>query len=87
MRSHLIFTQNDQDYLAEKAQMLDNHITHASKIAFLKVQSLKFAIRTPEVGFEYLQSVKEMVKTSLLANVPNTHVLSEEGFYFAPLEN
>ena len=87
MRSHLIFTQNDQDYLAEKSQMLDNHTTHACKIAFLKVQSLKFALKTPEVGFDYLKSVREMVQTSLLSYIPNTYVLSEEGYYFTAIEN
>ena len=87
MKSRLIYTQNDQDYLAEKFQLLENHLTHASKIALLKIQSWKFAVRTPEVGVSYLHSVEDMVRHSLLSYVPPSHILCEEGFYFSPIEN
>ena len=79
--------QNDQDYLAEKFRLLENHTVHASKIAILKIQSWKFALKTPEVGARYQQAAEEMVRESLLCFIPNEHVLSEEGFYFAALEN
>jgi hypothetical protein len=87
MKSRLIYTQNDQDYLAEKHQMLENHISHASKIALLKIQSWKFAVQTPEVGTGYLQSVEDMLRNSLLSYVPPAHILCEEGYYFTPNEN
>ena len=79
--------QNDQDYLAEKFMILEYHITHASKIALLKIQSWKFAMRTPEVGKKYQDAAEEMVRKSLLCFIPNSYVLSEEGYYFRPSEN
>ncbi|MFT3823516.1 MAG: hypothetical protein QM731_06325 [Chitinophagaceae bacterium] len=79
--------QNDQDYLAGKYLMLENHIIHSSKIALLKIQSWKFAMKTPEVGKQYQQAAEDMVRLSLLRYVPNTHILSEEGYYFYPVEN
>ena len=81
------FVQNDQDYLAGKYQLMENHIQHASKIAYLKIQSWKFAMRTPEVGSGYQRSVEDMLRQSLLAFVPNSHILSEECYYFACLAN
>lgn len=81
------YIQNDQDYLAEKFQLLENHIVHASKIALLKIQSWKFAMRTPEVGTSYQEAAEAMVRDSLLSVVPNSHVLSEEGYYISPVEN
>lgn len=81
------YIQNDQDYLAEKFLLLENHIVHASKIALLKIQSWKFAMRTPEVGTTYQLAAEAMVRDSLLAVVPNTHILSEEGYYLGRVEN
>lgn len=81
------YIQNDQDYLAEKFLLLENHIVHASKIALLKIQSWKFAMRTPEVGTTYQLAAETMVRDSLLAVVPNSHILSEEGFYLSQVEN
>jgi hypothetical protein len=81
------FTQNDQDYLAERFQILENHIVHSSKIALLKIQSWKFAMRTPEVGSNYQQAAEAMVRDSLLSIVPNSFVLCEEGYYLSPTEN
>lgn len=79
--------QNNQDYLAEKFQLMENYITDASKIALLKVRSWKFAMDNPEVGTTYQKAAEDMVKQSLLNFIPNTHVLSEEGYYFASIEN
>lgn len=81
------YIQNDQDYLAEKFLLQDNHIVHASKIALLKIQSWKFATRTPEVGNSYRQAAEDMVRASLLAEVPNTFILSEEGYFLGEIEN
>lgn len=81
------YIQNEQDYLAEKFMILEYHITHASKIALLKIQSWKFAMKTPEVGARYQKAAEDMVKQSLLSFVSNSHVLSEEGFYFRPIAN
>lgn len=82
-----LYIQNDQDYLAEKFQLLENHIMHASKIALLKIQSWKFAMRTPEVGCSYQQAAEQMVRESLLRFIPNSHVLSEEGYYLGHTDN
>ncbi len=79
--------QNDQDLIAEKFRLADNHIRHASKVAILKIQSLKYALNNPEVGALYAAAAKEMVRESLLNTVPNAQVLCEEGFFFEAIEN
>jgi hypothetical protein len=81
------YIQNDQDYLAEKFMIMEYHVTHASKIALLKIQSWKFAMKTPEVGTRYQRAAEDMVRQSLLSYVPSSHVLCEEGFYFRPVSN
>jgi hypothetical protein len=62
-------------------------LIHASKIAILKIQSWKFALKTPEVGTRYQMAAEEMVRESLLCYISNDHILSEEGYYFGALEN
>ncbi|HEX4849331.1 MAG TPA: hypothetical protein VFV08_00930 [Puia sp.] len=79
--------QNQQDRLAELFRQRDNQIAQESKVAFLKIQSWQFAVRTPEIGQSYLKEAATMIKQSLLSFVPNTFVLSEEGFYVDALEN
>ncbi|PWT76332.1 MAG: hypothetical protein C5B59_06860 [Bacteroidetes bacterium] len=79
--------QNQQDRLAELFRQQDNQIAQESKVAFLKIQSWQFAMRTPEIGQSYLKEAATMIKQSLLSFVPNTFVLSEEGFYVDAIEN
>ena len=78
---------NDQDYLAAKFHINDINITQASHLAFLKIQSYKFAMRTPTVGAIYQRETKDMVVQSFFNFVPNSFVLSEESFYYSPIEN
>ena len=87
MKPRLTFVSNDQDFLAEKFRITDNHLTSASKIAMLKIQSWKFAMKTPEIGPTYLQSVEDIIRNSFFAYIPPSHILSEEKFFFTPLEN
>lgn len=87
MKPRLVFTSNDQDYLAEKFRIADSHLTSASKIAMLKIQSWKFAVRTPEIGHSYLESVEEIIRNSFFSFIPASHILSEEAYYFSPIEN
>ncbi len=79
--------QNQQDRLAEIFRQRDNQIIQESTVAFLKIQSWQFAVRTPEIGQSYLKEAATMIKQSLLSFVPNTFVLSEEGYYLDPMEN
>ena len=79
--------QNQQDRLAETFRQRDNQIIQESKVAFLKIQSWQFAMRTPEIGQSYLKEAASMIKQSLLSFVPNTFVLSEEGYYIDQIEN
>jgi hypothetical protein len=44
-------------------------------------------MKTPEVGAHYQQEATDMVKKSLLSFVPNSFVLSEEGYYYKPMSN
>jgi len=78
------FIQNDQDYLAAKFHISESHVTQASHLAFLKIQSWKFAMRTPLVGRRYKREAEEMMKQSFMTFVTCNYVLSEEGFYFNP---
>lgn len=82
-----LLLKNDQDYLAERFLLLEGQTNDQSKIALLKVRSLKFSQMHPEVGAEYLRGVKEVLSNSLLQFVPNSYVLSEEGYYFSVTEN
>jgi hypothetical protein len=79
--------ENTQYQLAKQFIQIDNQIKQESKIAFLKVQSWHFAVNTPEIGKAYLSEAASMINKSLLCFVPNTFVLSEEGYYLCPAEN
>ncbi len=79
--------ENTQHYLAKKFIQTDNQLIQESKIAYLKVQSWQFAVKTPEIGKVYLTEAAAMIKRSLLCFVPNSFVLSEEGYYCYPVEN
>ena len=79
--------QNEQDSLAEKFRQHENQVIQECKVALLKIQSWQFAARTPEIGQSYLKEAAIMIQQSLLSFVPNSYVLSEEGFYLGPIEN
>lgn len=79
------FMENEQDYLAAKFHINDSHIAQASHLAFLKIQSWKFALRTPAIGKRYRQEAQDLINKSFCSYVPNSFVLSEEGYYFCPL--
>lgn len=81
------YTRNNQNYLAEEFQRFETYLLQESRIALLKIQSWQFAMKTPEVGQHYQQEATDMVKKSLLSFVPNSFVLSEEGYYYKPLSN
>jgi hypothetical protein len=81
------YIENHQDRLAEICRQMDNQITQESKVAFLKIQSWQFAVRTPEIGAAYLREAASMITQSLLSFVPNSFVLSEEGYYLNSIEN
>jgi hypothetical protein len=78
---------NQQDRVAEQFRQRENYIVQESRVALLKIQSLQFALRTPEVGLHYQREAEEMIRQSLLSFVPNSFVLSEVWYYFGPVEN
>jgi predicted transcriptional regulator len=79
--------RNNQDHLAEEYRRTESYLAQESRIALLKIQSWQFAMKTPEVGLHYQQEAAAMVKQSLLCFVPNSFVLSEEGYYFSAINN
>ncbi len=79
------YLENEQDYLAAKFHISDSHIRQASHLAFLKIQSWKFALRTPLISERYREEARELINKSFCSFVPNSFVLSEEGYYFSPL--
>src|SRR5215213_6665588 len=72
------FMENEQDYLAARFHINDSHITQASHLAFLKIQSWKFALRTPTIGKRYREEAQDLINKSFCSFVPNSFVLSEE---------
>jgi hypothetical protein len=79
------FLQNEQDFLAARFHINDSHITQASHLAFLKIQSWKFAMRTPSIGKRYREEASELIVKSFCTFVPNKHILSREGYFSTPL--
>ena len=78
------YLQNDQDYLAAKFHINESHVSQASHLAFLKIQSWKFAMRTPLVGRRYKKEAEEMMKQSFFSFVSSTFILKEEGYFENP---
>jgi hypothetical protein len=87
MNKRILFLSNDQDYLAEKFRINDHHLISVSKIALLKIQSWKFASKTPEIGSQYLSSIEEIIRNSFFCYVTPDHVLHEESFFCSPMDN
>ena len=81
------YAQKTQHHLAKQLIRLDNQLTQESKIAYLKVQSWQFAVNTPEIGKAYLMEAASMINKAFLCFVPNSFVLSEEGYYYDSIEN
>ncbi len=87
MNSRLIHTKNECGYLAEKFKMQENHQVSTSKIALLKIQSWKFAAKTPEIGANYLHSIEDIIRRSFFEYIPAAHVLCSEAYFTAPKDN
>ena len=79
--------ENAQQALAEQAYIIDFHITRASKLAFMRIQSWKMAATTPGVAKDFLKETETFLQQTFFSSVPNTYILSEEGFYFSQTEN
>ena len=79
------FADNEQDHLAARFHIEENHLIQASHLAFLKIQSWRFALTTPMVGKRYRREAADMLDKAFFNYIHNTHILSEEGFYFTPL--
>lgn len=75
------FTQNQQDYLAARFHIDETQITQASHLAFLKIQSWKFALKTPSVGTRFKDEAAEMLQQSFFVFTKNMEVLQHEGFF------
>lgn len=78
---------NQQDYLAEKFRYMDDHIQQMSRLALLKLQSLHMVRNNRLLDQNKKMEMEDFVQTTLLNMVPNSYVLSEEGFYFSELYN
>lgn len=83
--SNHIYTENQQDYLAAKFHIDETHVTQASHLAFLKIQSWKFALRTPSIGNRFKDEAAEMLDQSFFLFQSNFDILEQEGFASSPL--
>lgn len=79
--------QNEQHALAEQVYISEFYINRASKLAHMRIQSWKMAITTPGIAKEYISEVKQYIEQSFFSLVPNSFILSEEGFYFTHMNN
>jgi hypothetical protein len=79
--------QNQQDYLAEKFRYTEDHIQQMSRLALLKLQSLQMVRRNRLLDDRKKLEMEDFVQSTLLNLVPNSYVLSEEGFYFTNVYN
>jgi hypothetical protein len=78
---------NQQDYLAEKFRYMEDHIQQMSRLALLKLQSLHMVRNNLLLDRSKKIEMEEFVQSTLLNMVPNSYVLSEEGFYFSDVCN
>ena len=78
---------NQQDYLAEKFRYMEDHIQQMSRLALLKLQSLHMVRNNRLMDLSKKMEMEEFVQSTLLNVVPNSYVLSEEGFYFSDVYN
>jgi hypothetical protein len=85
MNNFILFSQ--QSYLAEKFRHNEDHIQQMSRMALLKLQSLQMVRQSKYLPEERKFEMEDFVQQTLLNLVPNNHVLSEEGFYFAENNN
>lgn len=80
-------SEDQQDYLAETFRQQDYRLAQECKIAYLKIQSWQFVLRTPDLGAIYRHAASKMIHESLLSFVPNTFVLNEVGYYLNVTNN
>lgn len=73
-------TENQQDYLAAKFHIDETHVVQASHLAFLKIQSWKFALRTPSIGARFRDEAAEMLHQSFFLFQNNADILEHESF-------
>ncbi len=78
--NNYLYTENQQDYLAAKFHINETHVLQASHLAFLKIQSWKFALRTPSIGARFRDEAAEMLNQSFFLFQPNMDILEHEGF-------
>ena len=79
------FTDNQQDFIAARLHIEETHISQACHLAFLKIQSWKFALNTSSVGKRFRNEAAEMLDQSFFQFVPNEDLLNKEGYYEQPL--
>jgi len=78
---------NQQDYLAERFRYIEEHVNQMSRLALLKLQSLQMVRRNTLIDMSVKKEMEEFVQSTLLNLVPNSFVLSEEGYYFSATHN
>ncbi len=81
MNEQLYF--NDQAHIAEKFQLIQEHLQDTSKMAVLKIRNWKLVEHLPETSQRYQKHMHQ----TLFNIVPNEFILCEVGYYFSPLNN
>jgi hypothetical protein len=81
MNEQLYF--NDQAHIAEKFQMIEDHLSDTSKMAVLKIRNWKLVEHLPETSLRYQKHMQQ----TLFNVVPNEFILCEVGYHFSPVNN
>jgi hypothetical protein len=81
MQEQLYF--NDQAHIAEKFQLMEDHLNDASKMAVLKIRNWKLVEHLPETSLRYQKHMQQ----TLFNVVPNELILCEAGYHFSPIHN
>jgi hypothetical protein len=81
MNEQLYF--NDQAHIAEKFQMIEDHLSDTSKMAVLKIRNWKLVEHLPETSLRYQKHMHQ----TLFNVVPNEFILCEVGYHFSPVNN
>lgn len=81
MNQQLYF--NDQAHIAEKFQLLQDHLIDTSKMAVLKIRNWKLVEHLPVTSQRYQKHMQQ----TLFNIVPNEFILCEVGYHFVPLNN
>jgi hypothetical protein len=83
----LNLTVNHQTEIARRFHVTEAYHQEISKIALYKIFSWNKIYHAIPASPDFREELSNMISEAFFYYVPNSFVLSEEGFYFHPQEN